>query len=1058
VSFATEHTARPNVIFILTDDQGYGDLSCHGNPILQTPNLDRLHAEGVRFTDFHVSPTCSPTRSALMTGRHEFKNGVTHTILERERLCPSAITLAQVLKSAGYTTGIFGKWHLGDEPAYQPNRRGFDETFIHGAGGIGQTYEGSCGDAPGNTYFDPAILHNGRFVRTKGYCTDLFFGRATKWLEGVKGRQPFFCFITPNAPHAPLQVRPEDEARYRDKVTQPNVAKFYGMIANIDDNVGRLLDKLKEWNIERETLVIFMNDNGGTAGVRLFTAGMRGQKNTPWLGGTRAASLWRWPGQLQPSSVDRLCAHIDVLPTLAELAGAKLNAELLTQVEGRSLVPMLKDPTADWPARTLFTHIGRWPKGTDPNAHKYRQCSVRTPRWHLVCDANDGKRRWQLFDVNADPGEKTDLAEQQDAVVKELDAAYDRWWASLPPYLVNEQAVGPKVNPFKELYWRQFGGGPEPKPPVPNILWLTSEDHGPQLGCLGDAFATTANTDRLAARGMIYTRVWSCAPVCAPARTAIISGLYPPSTGSEHMRSMVLFPRDKQMFPQLLRAAGYYCTNRAKEDYNLAKPGQVWDASSAAAHWRNRRPGQPFFAVFNSEKSHESRLRVRPHVAVHDPAKVRVPAYHPDTPEVRRDWAQYYDTVTAADADLGQRLKELADDGLADDTIEYAFADHGPGMPRCKRSACNSGLHVPLVVFIPEKFRHLAPPDYWPGGKSERLVSFVDFAPTVLVLAGIEPPAWLQGHSFLGRAPERQPFAFGFRGRMDERVDLVRSATDGRFVYVRNYMPHRPHGQHVSYMFQTPTTQAWKALHDAGKLTPAQAAFWNRKPAEELYDLRTDPDEVVNLAQVPAHADTLLRLRKAQRELAAKIRDVGFLPEGELHGRKAGVSPYDLGHDEASYPFQRIFEMAELASMERADSMTVLKAGLRDADSAVRYWAATGMLIRGRDAVRTARAELRDALADRSLHVRVVAAEALAHHVEQAEQQTAVSQLVELASWEKHGVFVAIAALNSLDALSPLPPGVREAIGKLPTKAPSPHQRYDSYVPRLSADLLARPM
>ena len=211
---------RPNIVFILADDQGYGDLACHGHPVLKTPHLDRLHAEGVRFTDFHVSPTCSPTRSALMTGRHEFKNGVTHTILERERLTLEATTLADVLRIAGYHTGIFGKWHLGDEPAYQPDRRGFEEVFIHGGGGIGQTYPGSCGDAPGNTYFDPAILHNGKFERTQGYCTDVFFARALRWIDEVKGAAPFFAYIPCNAPHAPLQVRPEDEARYAGKYAQ----------------------------------------------------------------------------------------------------------------------------------------------------------------------------------------------------------------------------------------------------------------------------------------------------------------------------------------------------------------------------------------------------------------------------------------------------------------------------------------------------------------------------------------------------------------------------------------------------------------------------------------------------------------------------------------------------------------------------------------------------------------------------------------------------------------------------------------------------------------------
>jgi arylsulfatase len=447
---------RPNVVFILTDDQGYGDLSCHGNPVLKTPNLDRLHAEGVRFTDCHVSPTCSPTRAALMTGRHEFKSGVTHTILERERLSLKATTLPQVLRSAGYTTGIFGKWHLGDEDDRQPGRRGFDEVFIHGAGGIGQSYPGSCGDAPGNTYFDPAILHNGRFEKTHGYCTDVFFRQAETWMASVKGRRPFFCYIAPNAPHAPLQVRPEDERRYAGTVPA-DVAKFYGMIANIDDNVGRLLAKLRDWGIERDTLVVFMNDNGGTAGVKVYNAGMRGQKVTPYQGGTRAASFWRWPGTL-PAAMDvaRLTAHIDVFPTLAEIAGAKVPAEVAAGFDGRSLLPLLRDANADWPERTLFTHVGRWPKGKAAES-KYKEFRVRTSQWSLV---GHDKTKLELYDLPADPGEQNDLAARQPEVVRRLMESYDRWWDEVVPCLENEDAVGPKVNPFKERYWKQFGGGP----------------------------------------------------------------------------------------------------------------------------------------------------------------------------------------------------------------------------------------------------------------------------------------------------------------------------------------------------------------------------------------------------------------------------------------------------------------------------------------------------------------------------------------------------------------------------------------------------------------------
>jgi arylsulfatase len=455
---------KPNIIFILSDDQGYGDLSCNGNPVLKTPNIDRLHAEGVRFSDFHVSPTCSPTRSALITGRHEFRNGITHTIHERERLTLKATTLPQVLKAVGYTTGIFGKWHLGDEDAYQPDRRGFDEVFIHGTGGIGQTFPGSAGDAPGNTYFSPVIKHNGRFEKTDGYCTDVFFAQATQWIDSVRGKQPFYAYIPTNVPHGPLQVRPEDEARYQGDL-QPSERKFFGMIANLDDNVGRLLEKLAEWGIERDTLVIYMNDNGGTAGCKLFNAGMRGTKVTPWLGGTRASSLWRWPGTLKPGTVDRLTAHIDFFRTIAEIAGAPLSDAVKAQVEGQSLVPLLVEHDAAWPERVLYTHVGRWEPGEDPKDSKYANCSVRTKRWHLV-SIGKGPKHWQLFDVAADPGEAHNVAGDHADVVKQLDSAYENWWNSVQPALVNEHVVGPAINPFHEQYWRQYKGpGPNNVPP-----------------------------------------------------------------------------------------------------------------------------------------------------------------------------------------------------------------------------------------------------------------------------------------------------------------------------------------------------------------------------------------------------------------------------------------------------------------------------------------------------------------------------------------------------------------------------------------------------------------
>ncbi len=591
----------------------------------------------------------------------------------------------------------------------------------------------------------------------------------------------------------------------------------------------------------------------------------------------------------------------------------------------------------------------------------------------------------------------------------------------------------------------------------PNILWLTSEDHNPQMGCYGDTLARTPHVDALAARGMRFQRVWSCVPVCAPARTAIISGLYPETCGALHMRSMVPLPSEIRLYPQYLREAGYYCTNNSKEDYNCSQPPHLWDESSDQAHWRNRAPGQPFFAVFNSVQSHESRVRTRPHRQVTDPAAVRVPAYHPDTPEVRRDWAQYYDCVSAADAEAGARLQELEEAGLAADTVVFYYADNGAGMPRSKRFTGNSGLHVPLVVYFPEKWRHLAPKDYRPGGQSTRLVSFVDLAPTLLSLVGIQPPAWMQGHALAGSYQAEPPgLLFGARGRMDERYDMVRSVTDGRYVYVRNYFPHVSQAQHNAYQFETPTTRVWYDRYQRGLTDDAQSVFWRvPKAPEELYDLETDPDEVRNLAGSSAHREILERLRRAQREHAAAIRDVCFLPEGEIHERCQGSTPYELARDDAKYPFARIFAAAELASSLDPAALPELQQLLKDPDSAVRYWAVLGHLMRGPAAVASSAAALRAALNDPSPYVRIAAAQAVAQYGADADLTPALSVLRGLAPPETNGILVATAALDAIDALGLKAVSLHNLVRTMEPGGPSPHARYNAHLPSLIKSILA---
>lgn len=455
--------SRPNIILVMTDDQGMGDLSCLGNPDLNTPNLDRFFGLSTRFTDFHVSPTCAPTRSAIMSGRHEFRNGVTHTIKERERMALATTTFPELLSQAGYQTGIFGKWHLGDEDAYQPYSRGFRETFIHGAGGIGQSYPSSCADFPPNRessgrYFDNVILHNETIVQTEGFCTDVFFQAALGWIqEQHNAKTPFFAYITPNAPHGPMIAPEEDKQIFLDQGWDNNTAGRYGMIANIDKNFGLLMDKLDDWKAWENTLVIFMTDNGqaGRRATRngertsIFSAGFKTGKGSPYEGGTHVPSFWRWKGVLgEGVDIPELTAHIDLFKTFTDLTGATI-PNGIQGIDGRSLLPLLKNPSADWEDRHLFTHQGRWEKGSDPNQSKFRNCAVRTGRWRFVNNE-------ELFDISVDPFETSNVASKHPEVLTELRRAYDQWWEETLPYMVNEDVPLSPQQPQSVRYEKQL--------------------------------------------------------------------------------------------------------------------------------------------------------------------------------------------------------------------------------------------------------------------------------------------------------------------------------------------------------------------------------------------------------------------------------------------------------------------------------------------------------------------------------------------------------------------------------------------------------------------------
>jgi arylsulfatase A-like enzyme len=398
---------RPNVVLVMTDDQGYGDLGCHGNPVIRTPNLDRLYTRSFRLTDFHVSPTCSPTRAALMTGRYNNRTGVWHTIMGRSLLRKDEVTIADVFSEAGYRTGIFGKWHLGDNYPFRPQDRGFGEVLIHGGGGVGQGP-----DYWGNDYFDDTYFHNGRPQKFEGYCTDIWFDQAMKFIESHKSR-PFFCYIPTNAPHGPYNVADEYSKPYRDKGVDKRQAGFYGMITNIDENMGRLMRHLRRLDLERNTILIFMTDNGTSGG---HSGGMRGRKGSQYEGGHRVPCFIRWPdgGFTGGVDIDRLTAHIDILPTLIELCGLKKPGEV--KFDGDSIVRLLTRQDGGWPRRILITDSQRI-----DHPQKWRKSAVMTDRWRLI----DGK---ELYDIKSDPAQKNDIAGGNPQTVQKLREAYESWW------------------------------------------------------------------------------------------------------------------------------------------------------------------------------------------------------------------------------------------------------------------------------------------------------------------------------------------------------------------------------------------------------------------------------------------------------------------------------------------------------------------------------------------------------------------------------------------------------------------------------------------------------
>lgn len=591
------------------------------------------------------------------------------------------------------------------------------------------------------------------------------------------------------------------------------------------------------------------------------------------------------------------------------------------------------------------------------------------------------------------------------------------------------------------VFSADWAAAAEAPPSRPNILWLVCEDSSVNwFGCYGNPEAKTPHIDALAKQGFRYTHVYACAPVCAPSRSTWITGINALSMGTQAMRSRYMIPHGiLKYYPDYLRAAGYYAANRPKTDYNIGgRPdSECWDSNTQAA-WTKRQPGQPFFQVLNFNDSHESKAHGEVTNTRHSPNEVTLAKYHPDETPIRMNYAKYHDAVETMDGEVGKALAALEQAGLVEDTIVIFNSDHGGVLPRSKRFLFDSGIHVPLIVRIPEKFKHLWP-DAQPGGTVDRLVSFLDLPKTWLSIAGSEVPGTMQGHVFFGPKAEPEPeFAFSFRERMDERFDSQRSVRNKRFVYIKNYMPYVAWGQHLDYLWKMVATQTWEDAHKNHRTTAVTGEFFNTKPLEELYDMELDPDNVVNLAGMPEHKKMLETMRAALRSWQLEIHDTGLLPESERERRAAALKTtvYEMVRDPKQYDLAAYLEAADVALAGQPAKKDRLLGLVKSPDSGLRYWGTVGLCLLGKlDA--TSLDLMEGSLHDECSEVRVMAAWTLAKA-----GRAVKAQEMLLSVLDKH-LPATLLALNVLDwAQLELTPyqGTLDALSKK-TQMPDPYEQ-----------------
>lgn len=884
IAIAAEARTKPNVILFLTDDQGFGDLGCHGNPQLKTPNLDAFARQAVEFTRFHVSPVCAPTRASLMIGRYNFRAGVCDVFGNGCKMDPKEVTLAQALRAAGYATGMFGKWHLGDDAERNPNARGFDEAL---------TFPGPA--MRRDQYFHPELLHNGVKTRIRGYCMDIFADHAIEFVKRNRAK-PFFLYLPTNLVHTPLVVADDLAAPYDAVGLTNSTAKIYGMLRSIDNNFGRLRAALQELGLEDNTLLIFTSDNGpcsGSAPLDRFMAGLHGLKGTVYENGIRVPCFLRWPAGLKsPAKIDRLAAHLDLMPTILEACGTP--APKGVKFDGASLLPLLRDPAAAWPDRTLFF---QWDSGQTPRRrHAY---AVLTEQWKLVQpvgmdSANqkhirdryaelcalqgrgqrtiEGPPRCELYDVAKDPGETKDVAAAHPDLVAQMKKQYDAWFDDVC------------------ARWRVASAA---KPNV--VFFLTDDQRWDALGCAGNRIIKTPEMDRLAAEGTLFSNAFVTSSICAASRASIFTGAYERFHHCNFNTGILQRPLLEKSYPLLLRQAGYYTgfigkygVGDGKRDIEGREVFDRWFGFyGQGAYFPKEHPGKHLTEVmaeqareflagapadrpfclqvsFKAPHSGKGYLGYEPEPALGELyADVAIPypptarqEYFDALPEFLRAsnartnyWQQrygtpeqyqavmkdYYRLITGADRAIGRIRAELARRGLAENTVIVFLSDNGDMtgdyMLGGKQLLYDASLRVPLIVYDPRVAQSAR------GQKRTELALNIDIAPTLLDLAGATQPLTMQGRSLMPlvrgqQAPWREDFFCenNFRQR-DQDYPMIEGVRTTQWKYVR---------------------------------------YPEMKPVyEQLFQLDHDPLEVHDLARDPVFAAKLSELRQRCAELCA---------------------------------------------------------------------------------------------------------------------------------------------------------------------------------------------